>query len=141
MIGWLLLIFLPAWSFTKWIASSGVFPAFLAILYVVGVIPLVVEAGPGIIAEFGTSDGVIRLLADPDVALIAWIHILVFDQLVGILIYSDNMQQRMVPLPIQSLILFLTLMFGPAGFLVYYLVRVAHKRVLPLGAIGGRSSS
>jgi hypothetical protein len=91
---------------------------------VAGVAPILAAAGPGIIAEFATSDGVIRLLANPDVALVAWIHILVFDQLVGLLIYRDNMRYALVSIPLQSVILFLTLMFGPVGFLLYYVIRV-----------------
>jgi hypothetical protein len=60
-----------------------------------------------------------------DAKMIVWIHILVFDHLVGIFIYRDNMRRRVVSLPVQSLVLFLTLMFGPAGFLLYYSIRVA----------------
>lgn len=139
--GWLLLIFIPGWSFTKWVAKSAIFPVFLAVVYLVGVVPLVAAAGPGIIAEFGTSDGVVRLLADSNVALVAWIHILVFDQLVGVFIYCDNMQEHLVPLPVQSAILFLTLMFGPAGFLVYYAIRVARKRGPAIGGLTARRSA
>ena len=51
-----------------------------------------------------------------------------FDQLVGVWIYRDNMRKRVVPTLVQSLILFLTLMFGPVGFLVYYVIRVMQKR-------------
>jgi hypothetical protein len=133
--GWALMIFLPRWSLTVWIARSAVFPAVLAVLYCVGVIPLVMAAGPGIVTEFGTADGVIRLLADSNIALVVWIHILVFDQLVGIIIYRDNMQEKVVPLALQSVILFLTLMFGPGGFLIYYSIRVARKRGPAIGEI------
>jgi hypothetical protein len=69
-----------------------------------------------------------RILATPEVALIAWIHILAFDHLVGVVIYRDNMRHRVVPVPVQSVILFLTLMFGPIGFLAYWLARIAKRR-------------
>jgi hypothetical protein len=69
-------------------------------------------------------------MARQDVALVAWIHILVFDQLVGLFIYRDNMHHRYVPLMAQSVILFLTFMFGPVGFLTYYLARLAVSRSL-----------
>lgn len=71
----------------------------------------------------------VRLLANADAALVVWIHILVFDQLVGVFIYRDNMRERVAPLPVQSAILFLTLMFGPAGFLVY--TRSPEKHSVP----------
>jgi hypothetical protein len=75
------------------------------------------------IGDFGSAEGVTRLLATPDVALIAWIHILAFDQAVGLMIYRENMRDRHVPIPVQSVLLFATLMFGPAGFLGWYLLR------------------
>ena len=128
ILGWALMIFLPKWAVTKWAANSAVFPIYLSALYLAGVVPLVVSAGPGIVMKFGTATGVVSLLSDANVALIAWIHILVFDQFVGLLVYRDNMRGRLVPVALQSVILFLTLMFGPAGFLLYQLIRVARKR-------------
>ena len=136
ILGWALLIFLPSWSVTRWIARSAAFPAYLAALYVVGVVPLVIAAGPGIMRDFSSADGVIRLLAGPNAALVAWIHILAFDQLAGVIVYRDNLRHRVVAVPLQSAILFLTLMFGPAGFLTYYLIRVAKRRGPALGEAG-----
>jgi hypothetical protein len=43
------------------------------------------------------------------------------------------MRHHMVPLPVQSLILFLTLMFGPAGFLTYYAACAAKNRASVFG--------
>ena len=123
IFAWLLLIVLPAWKVTRWIAETAVFPVFISVLYVVGIAPLLMRTGPGIMADFGSAEGVTRLLANPDIALVAWIHILAFDQLVGLMIYRENMQHRYVPLPVQSVLLFGTLMFGPIGFLTYYVLR------------------
>lgn len=123
IVAWLLLALLPTWKVTRWMAETAVFPVFLSAIYAVGIVPLVMRAGPGIMADFGSAEGVTRLLATPDVALIAWIHILAFDQVVGMLIYRDNMAHRYVPLPVQSVLLFATLMFGPVGFLGYFLLR------------------
>jgi hypothetical protein len=86
------------------------------------------ETGLGVMRDFGTAEGVTLLLKRQDVALVAWIHILAFDQLVGLLIYRENMERRYVPLPVQSVLLFLTLMFGPVGFLAYYLLRLLKQR-------------
>jgi hypothetical protein len=124
ILGWALLIFLPGWKVTRWFARTAVFPVYLSLLYVVGIVPLVVEAGPGIMQDFGSVQGVLGLLENPDVALIAWIHILAFDHLIGVLIYRDNMEHRFVPLPLQSVILFFTLMLGPVGFIAYWVIRV-----------------
>jgi hypothetical protein len=127
IVAWLLLIFLPRWGVTRFVARTAVFPVFICVLYVVGVVPLLLETGLGVMRDFGTAEGVTRLLARQDVALVAWIHILAFDQLVGLFIYRENMERRYVPLPVQSFILFLTLMFGPAGFLVYYILRLLRR--------------
>jgi hypothetical protein len=127
ILAWLLLIFLPKWGVTRWVARTEIFPVFLAVLYAVGVVPLLAETGLGVMRDFGTAEGVTRLLARQDVALVAWIHILCFDQLVALYIYRDNMERRHVPLVVQSVLLFLTLMFGPVGFLLYYLLRLVRR--------------
>jgi len=72
-------------------------------------------------------------MSQPAAALLIWIHVLAFDQLTGLFIYRDNMRERVVPMPVQSIILFLTLMFGPAGFLLYYVLRVSRPRASALG--------
>jgi hypothetical protein len=130
VFAWLLLIFLPKWRVTELLARTSIVPAVLAVLYVIGIATLIAQSGFGFARDFGSAEGVTRLMARQDVALVAWIHILVFDQLVGIFIYRDNMRHRYVPLVVQSVILFLTFMFGPVGFLAYYLARLAASRSL-----------
>lgn len=127
IVAWLLLILLPKWRVTRFVARWAVFPVFLSVLYVVGLAAQFGGLG-GAVRDFGTAEGVVRLLARADVALLAWIHILAFDQLAALYIYRDNMEHRYVPLPVQSVLLFLTLMFGPVGFLSYYLLRLARRR-------------
>ena len=134
MLPWAVMILLPTWRGTRWLASSGIVPAFIAVLYVIGIVGLISQAGFGFIREFGTAEGVAGLMAEPNIALVAWIHFLAFDQLVGIFIYRDNMHHRYVPIPVQSLILFLTFMLGPVGFLSYYLIRWARA-----GSPGGKT--
>jgi hypothetical protein len=128
MLGWLLLILLPTWRVTRRIAESAIFPVFLCALYVVGIGAVLRELGPGLMGEFGSADGVLALLRVEGVALVAWIHILAFDQLVGVLIYRDNMTHRHVPIPVQSVMLVATLMLGPVGFLSYWAVRTVRRR-------------
>ncbi|HEX7704991.1 MAG TPA: ABA4-like family protein [Thermoanaerobaculia bacterium] len=126
IFGWLPLILFPGWRVSRWLGQSLVFPVYLSLLYLIGIVPIVIEAGPRIMADFGNLSGVLSLMAREEVVLIVWIHILAFDHLVGLLVYRHNMQHRTVPLPVQSVILFLCLMFGPVGFLIYgacYLVR------------------
>lgn len=125
--GWLLLIFLPTWRVTQRIARSAIFPAFLALLYVIGVVASLATNGFGVINEFGSAEGVLRILAREDIAIVAWIHILAFDQVVAMVIYRDNMRNHYVPVVVQSVLLFLTLMFGPVGFLTYFFLRLMRQ--------------
>jgi hypothetical protein len=127
ILAWVLLIFAPKWRGTQWLTRTAVVPALLCLLYVIGIVVLISNAGFGFTRDFGSADGVAKLMAQRDIALVAWIHFLAFDQLIGIFIYRDNMHHRYVPIPVQSLILFLTLMLGPLGFLSYYVLRWARS--------------
>lgn len=51
-----------------------------------GVGALLMERGPGFIADFGTAEGVARLLTSEEIAWVAWLHILAFDQVIGLTI-------------------------------------------------------
>lgn len=124
IVGWSALIFFPTWSGSRRLAESAFFPIYIAVLYAFGVGALLMELGPGFIADFGTAEGVARLLARQEIAWVAWLHILAFDQVMGLLIYRENMRRRYVPVPVQSVLLFLTLMFGPLGYLAFVAIRV-----------------
>lgn len=134
MLGWVLLILLPSWRVTRFIANSAVFPIYLALLYAIGMISIIAETGLGFVSDFGSAEGVIGLLSSPDFVLLVWLHVLCFDQVVGHYVYQDNMEHRYVPLPIQSILLFLILMFGPFGFLCYLTIRTFRKRTKPAAA-------
>lgn len=124
---WLLLILLPKWRLTRWIAETAIFPIYLAVIYAVGIGLTIAETGFVFMGDFGSAEGVRNLLSQETGAMIAWIHILAFDQVVALLIYRDNMRRRFVPLPLQSLILVATLMLGPIGFLTYVVIRMARQ--------------
>ena len=139
IVGWALMILLPGWSVTKRLVEWTAFPVAVSVIYVIGVLAVLSETGFGVVADFGSAEGVDGLMANPDIALIAWIHLLAFDHLVGVVIFRDNLRHDVVPIPIQSLLLLATLMFGPAGFLMYWIVRVARGRGSDLA--GGEDSA
>jgi ABA4-like protein len=128
LVAWGLMIVLPSWRVTRWVAGSAVFPLYLCVLYATGALTLLAGSGLGIMRDFGSATGVISLMWQHDIALVAWIHILAFDQFVGLYVYRDNMRGRYLPLPLQSLVLGLTLMLGPLGLLTYLLLRAARRR-------------
>jgi hypothetical protein len=140
IVAWLLLVFLPRWRVTRRVGESAAFPVYLCVLYAIGLALVLRESGAGFMRDFGSVEGVLGLLRTESIALIAWIHILAFDQIVGLLIYRDNMRHRFVPLPVQSLILAATLMLGPIGFLAYWLLRVTRRRA-ELTAWGERDTT
>ena len=83
-----------------------------------------------------TLNGVAALLGSSAGATIAWVHFLAFDLFVGRWVYLDG-RERQVSVWFMAPLLFLTLMLGPAGFLLYLAVRsfspaaqVAEKELL-----------
>ena len=126
-LGWLPLILVPTWSGSRRLAASAFFPLYIAVLYAFGVGALLMQFGLGFIGDFGSAEGVARLLARREIAWVAWLHILAFDQVIALQIYRENMRRRYVPLPMQSALLFLTMMFGPLGYLAFAAIRVARR--------------
>jgi hypothetical protein len=123
IISWILMIFLPKWKVTYMIAKWAVFPLTLSVAYLVGIAYYIANHGLSFTNGFGSYEGVLQLLTVPDLAIIAWLHILAFDQLVGRMIYMENMEHRKVHLILQSLCLYLTLMVGPIGYLLYIVLK------------------
>ena len=99
MLAWLPLWFLPRWRFTRWLAEQAVAPFFVALLWLVGAVPVSVRLGLfSMLRDFGSADGVLRLFAVPDFALLIWIQILAWDLFVGLHIYRDNMARGFLPI-------------------------------------------
>lgn len=74
---------------------------------------------------------VAALLASPAGATVAWVHFLAFDLFVGRWIYLDSRERR-ASIWLTSPVLFLTLMLGPAGFLLYIVVRSVAGSPVPI---------
>jgi len=113
---WSLMILLPRWRWTLRILGSPLSVAVPAALYAGLVLPRLGEIWPAVSQP--TLSGVAALLGSPEGATIAWIHFLAFDLFVGRWIYLDS-QERRVSVWLMAPVLFLTLMLGPAGFLLY----------------------
>lgn len=108
-----------------------VIPLYLSVIYLIGTFAFFYEFGMGVVLDFGSLEGVLKILQQPETAIITWIHILAFDQAIGAYIYRHNMEHRRVPLPIMSVILFFTLYLGPVGFVLYHLIfRIRTKKAI-----------
>jgi hypothetical protein len=117
---WALMILLPRWRWTVRILRSPFVSAAPALLYAALVLPRLGTIWPAIARP--TIGGVATLLGSPEGATIAWVHFLAFDLFVGRWIYLDSQERRLSPL-LMAPVLFLTLMLGPFGFLIYLVLR------------------
>lgn len=122
MLGWIFLIFIPKWRFTKYL-SGIVIMLMIALLYVYLMI-----------SSWGATDGgfasleEVRLLFENDKSLLAgWVHYLAFDLFLGTwLLHHAQKQSINHFFIIPSLIL--TFMAGPAGVLLYWLIYWVAKK-------------
>jgi Domain of unknown function (DUF4281) len=119
---WGLMIFLPRWRVTGRLLSSPLVSALPALCYTALVIPRFAEIWQAVSSP--ELPGIAALLATPLGAMIGWLHFLAFDLFVGRWIYLESRKRRITAWII-SPVLFLTLMLGPCGFLLYLIVRRA----------------
>jgi len=117
---WVLMIVLPGWRRTERIMKPLLVVVGPTLVYGTLVLPCLSIIFPAIARP--TLGGVAQLLGSPLGATIAWVHFLAFDLFVGRWIYWDSRERRIGPVLI-SPVLFLTLMLGPLGFLLYLAVR------------------
>lgn len=133
LIAWVLLVFFPRWKWTNWIIDEGIFPLYLSLLYSISLIAMVRELGPVLLTiNFNNYEQVYSLFANPEFWTVFWLHILAFDQVVGMLIYNDNMNPdgtgKYIPVWAQSLVLAGVLFVGPLAMLVYLLLRSGKRQ-------------
>ena len=123
---WFLMILLPVWGWTKRIIGSPWIAAPAALLYATLVLP---QMG-GLLGELANPQlaQIAALLGTPAGATIGWVHFLAFDLFVGRWVYLDS-RERKLTVWLVSPILFVVLMFGPLGLLLYLLVRFFLTRV------------
>jgi hypothetical protein len=106
-----------------------VVPAAMALLYIwaLSTAPSTADGGFGSLAQ-------VKALFSQDRAVLAgWVHYLAFDLFVGCWEVMDA-QERGVRYLLVVPCLLLTFMVGPAGLLLYLIVRMASTRKLPASA-------
>jgi len=117
---WLLMIVLPHWSGTWRIIRSSWILLPLPVLYAVLVLPQLAEALPLLVNP--KLDDIAGLLSRREAALVGWIHFAAFDLFVGRWIFLDS-RLRQISAWWMAPVLFLTLLLGPCGLLVYLALR------------------
>ena len=117
LVAWVLLAVRPGAAWVR-LVTARVVPITFAMVYAV-IIALRFGRGEG---GFGSLAEVSALFQDPWTLLAGWIHYLAFDLLTGVWETRDA-ARRGVPHWLVVPCLFLTFMFGPAGWLLYMGVR------------------
>ena len=116
--GWIALAFLPLWKRADRFIV-GVVITLLAALYVY----LLASAfKPADFSSFGSLDGILALFQNKMLLLAGWVHYLAFDLLTGLFIVRNARAHRIAHL-LALLCAFGAFMMGPAGLLLYLLIR------------------
>ncbi len=126
--GWLLLVFLPRWRWSARIVSAVVIPIALACVYLF----LIATHFGRSDGDFNSLAGVARLFQNPHALLAGWIHYLAFDLFVGAWEVRDAQRVGIHHLLVVPCLV-LTFLFGPAGLLLYFLLRWALRREFFVG--------
>ena len=124
LAGWLVLVLLPGWAHTESLVLAT------SVLLLIGIYAWLLKAAMTQKGEAGnarpgffTLSGVLALMRNPVAALACWVHILVFDLMVGVYIHQEGALagiSHWALLPCYVL----TLMFGPLGLLAFLLLRL-----------------
>ena len=123
LVAWVLLAVLPGRRWVTAILSGVAVPAAFAIVYVI----IVASQWGSSTGGFSTLDAVGALFGNRWLLLAGWLHYLAFDLLVGTWEVRDA-RRRGIPHVAVVPCLALTFMFGPAGWLLYSVVRSAMAR-------------
>ena len=123
MAGWLLLIFAGKTRWAAPVISGVVLPLLFAVVYS----GLLAGHLAGSAGSFQTLESVSALFQNRWLLLAGWVHYLAFDLFIGAWQVRDARVQGISHLLVVPCLL-LTFLFGPAGLLLYFLVRAAYKR-------------
>lgn len=126
MAGWLLLAVLPRWRWTTTIITSFLLPGTLAVLYVWLIVRGLGEVNEGL-GAFGSLAGVKSLFQNDVLLLAGWVHYLAFDLFIGSWEVRDSQRLGISQFWVLPC-LFLTLMLGPGGLLLYFAIRAGVGR-------------
>lgn len=129
LAGWLLLIFAGRRRWGAALVTGAVLPLLLGVLYA-GLVAAHWGETPG---GFGSLAGVAALFSNPWMLLAGWVHYLAFDMFIGSWEVRDAGRLG-IPHWMVVPCLILTFLFGPAGLLLYFVVRLRAARTLRVAA-------
>ncbi len=126
LLGWIVLAAAVIFKRPLWrdVIVGQAWPAGLALIYCALILFFFAKADGG----FDSLANVQKLFASPWAALAGWIHYLAFDLFVGAHISKRVMDEGLPRLTLVVL-LPLTFLFGPMGYLGFQLTRLAFRKV------------
>jgi Domain of unknown function (DUF4281) len=117
LLGWIAIVFLPHWqALDRMVFYSVVCLLCTIYCYLIFAARSVDSEKPR--GAFTSLAGVISLFKTPRVVLAGWVHFLAFDLALGLMIRHDASIHN-IPHAILIPVYLLTLLFGPAGVLLY----------------------
>jgi hypothetical protein len=118
LLAWIMLAVLPGRPWVTKTITTKVVPSLFAVLYTAIVVSLFGRTPGG----FSSLAGVGMLFSNPWLLLAGWVHYLAFDLLVGSWEVQDA-REHGIPHWMVVPCLALTFLFGPAGWLLYTILR------------------
>jgi hypothetical protein len=121
LIPWAMMILLPKWKGTESMIKTKLPVLIIGASYLFLVLwdAFVTQGGA---IDFTSMESIKEAFARDEVMLVGWMHYLAFDLFVGMW-ESTDAQLLKIPHFLLVPCLVLTLMFGPIGFVLYWLVR------------------
>jgi hypothetical protein len=125
LVGWILLLFLPNWKYTQTIVLNGIIVLFAA-LYSYLILKDIGSFSP---ESFSTLANVKALFQNDNAVAAGWIHYLAFDLFVGAYIVREA-RNNQISRWIYSIALPFTFMFGPMGYLIFFLMKTIKTKTI-----------
>jgi|SRR6185436_5838196 len=128
ILGWVLLFLFPRKRLVNLWLCGWIIPAVFAVIYCVLCAMFWGDATGGFLERFGSLAGVLRMFNEATGLLFAgWVHYLCFDLFIGA---WQARYATAVRLPYLALFpcLLVTLLFGPAGLLLFQIILVVTGR-------------
>jgi hypothetical protein len=129
LAGWAALLASPWASRFSDTVAALVIPGLLSVAYAGLVLAFWSDASGG----FDTLDNVALLFQSRELLLAGWLHYLAFDLFVGAWKVRTARAER-IPFFLVVPCLVLTFLFGPAGFLLFLIIRTVRTQARPVSA-------
>ena len=125
---WLLLIFIPNHSITKFFSHSIIVPLLLAAAYIFVTRQVIMEGNifEGFKLYLGL-DGLDEIYSNESLRLIFWLHFIALSLFVGAWIARDS-ERYQIPKVLSAPCILMTYFTGPFGIVLYWLVRIFYAK-------------